>query len=40
MREKARYEYLSYFPFFHPQKTKLSLNLDNHVKNVLFKAAI
>lgn len=36
MREKACQEYLSYFPFFTPQKTKLSLNLDNHVKNVLF----
>lgn len=40
MRGKAGSEYFSYLPFFHPQKTKLSLNLDNHIKNVIFKAVI
>lgn len=40
MRGKAGNEYFSHFPFFHPQKTKLSLNLDNHVKNIFFKAMI
>lgn len=37
MREQACYEY---FFFFHPQKAKLSFNLDNHVKNVLFSAEV